>query len=68
MVRGAGGQLFYDPQKNAWLDEKITPVGVQGSGMAFYDPANNAHYYFRAGDSREKGVIWVYRYKKAPRK
>ena len=67
-IRQAGGMLFYDPAKGDWLNQTPKPaeaLKARGCCSAFYDPANNVHYYFRAGDSREKGVMWVYRYKRA---
>jgi len=30
---------------------------------SFYAPVLNAHYFHVAGDSRDNGVIWVYRHK-----
>jgi hypothetical protein len=67
-ARGLKGQFFYDPQQGKWLADEARPgegLAARGCCSAFYDPANNVHYYFRAGDSREKGVMWVYRYKAA---
>jgi hypothetical protein len=30
-----------------------------------YSPEANAHFLFVAGDSRDNGAMWVYRYKRA---
>ena len=34
----------------------------------FYSPELNAHFFHIAGDSRDDGTIWVYRYKKIAEK
>ena len=60
-VRGGGGLMFYDPAAAKWLDG--APKKGHGKS-AFYDPENNVHYYFEAGDSKDKGVMWVYRYRR----
>jgi hypothetical protein len=31
---------------------------------AFYDAGLNAHFVFAAGDSRDDGAVWAYRYRK----
>lgn len=67
-VRGLKGLFIYDAAAGKWLNEEVIPakgLAANATYSAFYDPANNVHYYLQAGDSREGGVIWVYRYKKA---
>jgi len=66
--RDRKGLNVYDPEKNEWVGKPRpfpTDRSWRGCVGAFYDPVLNVHYYFRAGDSREKGVMWVYRYKRA---
>ncbi len=66
------GMYIYDPAANAWLNDtpKAPPAGWLGefpSISAFYDPVNNAHYYYRATDSSDQRLkFWVYRYKAVP--
>ncbi len=61
------GIFVYDPQANAWADEPLTIPGKLGGDRnpknGFYDPGLNAIFLHSAGDSRDDGVIWVYRYK-----
>ena len=64
------GLFIYDPATNAWLNEqpKTPPAGWgKACVSAFYDPENNVHYYYDAGDSSTRGTFWVYRYKRAVR-
>ena len=65
-VRGIKKVLFYSPEKKKWLEDQT--IDTKAGGAAWYDPENNVHYYFSARDSREKGVIWVYRYKRKEEK
>jgi len=62
-IAAAKKLLFYSLEKNKWLAEQA--VEAKARGAAFYDPKHNVHYYFSAGDSRDKGVMWVYRHKRA---
>ncbi len=34
----------------------------------FYAPELNAHFFYIAHDSHDRGTLWVYRYKKAAEK
>jgi hypothetical protein len=60
------GVYIYDPVTNAWdsepleLPEKLRNEQVKNG---FYDPDRNVVFLHVAGDSRDDGVIWVYRYK-----
>jgi hypothetical protein len=64
------GLAIYDPKTNEWRKEiaPLPPKVPRGSWNSFYDPTLNVHVYHVAGDSRTNGVIWLYRYKKAPEK
>ena len=61
------GVYLYDPLANAWteepllLPEKLRNMQVKNG---FYDVELNAVFLHSAGDSRDDGVIWAYRYKK----
>jgi hypothetical protein len=61
------GVYAYDPEANSWaaeglpLPEKLRNTQVKNG---FYDPALNAYFIHAAGDSRDDGVIWAYRFKK----
>jgi hypothetical protein len=56
----------YDPVANAWaaephpLPEKLRNGQVKNG---FYHPGLNAVFLHSAGDSRDDGVFWAYRYK-----
>jgi hypothetical protein len=60
------GVYVYDPEANAWdetprpLPEKLRTEQVKNG---FYHPGLNAVFIHAAGDSRDDGVIWAYRYK-----
>ena len=63
------GVYVYDPEANAWVDEPL-PLpeklgGNRNPKNGFYSPDHNAVFLHVAGDSRDDGVIWVYRYKGA---
>jgi hypothetical protein len=66
------GLYVYDPKKNSWITEtvKVPPEMAKQrlQVSAFYDPVLNAHIYFGAGDSHDKGSMWAYRYKRAKKK
>ncbi len=60
------GIFVYDPETNIWLDEPKLAVKATGQCKnAFYDPELNVHVIHGAGDSRDDGTVWAYRYKKA---
>ena len=61
------GVFVYDPKSNSWAD----PIPFPADGPKFHFAANtffdrelNAYFCHAAGDSRDDGVMWVYRYKK----
>jgi hypothetical protein len=62
------GVYVYDPTANAWSTEALAvPEKLAGNDKpknGFYDPATNAVFIHSAGDSKDDGVIWVYRYKR----
>jgi len=60
------GILVYDPKTNSWAD----PLPFPADGPKFDFAANTCHdrelnVYFChvAGDSKDNGIVWVYRYK-----
>jgi hypothetical protein len=56
----------YDPETNAWTEEPLPlPEKLRNQQVknGFYDAALNSVFIHSAGDSRDDGVIWVYRYK-----
>jgi len=66
------GVFVFDPSTGAW-DEKSLPFPAKGPSLSlswngFYSPGLNAHFFHVAGDSRDDGTIWVYRYKRAEKK
>ena len=64
--RGAGIRI-YSPATNAWSQAASPPkLDWRYRQMnGFYAPALNAHYYHLAGDSRDDGILVVYRYRSA---
>jgi len=62
------GYFVYDPEANTWTTKpRLFPKEFlsRGNGKnSFYDPVLNVHYFHAAGDSRDNGVIWAYRYKR----
>ena len=61
----------YNPQTNSWADALTIPAdGPRWSFAAniCFDRELNAYFCHVAGDSEDNGVIWVYRYKRAPEK
>jgi hypothetical protein len=62
------GVYVYNPTANAWESEALPiPDKLAGDNRpknGFYDPALNAVVIHAAGDSRDDGVVWVYRYKR----
>ncbi|QVL32734.1 hypothetical protein KIH39_02095 [Telmatocola sphagniphila] len=67
--RGATTGIFvYDPKSNSWADpipfSANSPSKFQFAANTFYDMELNAYFCHVAGDSRDNGVMWVYRYQK----
>ena len=64
------GISAYSPATNTWTSVAdhlpgIWPDDYKGhASSGFYDPALNAHFFHVAGDSRDNGIILVYRYGK----
>lgn len=59
------GVWVYDPKANAWRKAAgELPAKWARCRSAFYHAGQNAHYVFAAGDSRDDGAAWVYRYGK----
>ena len=57
----------YDPKTNSWADPLPFPADgpkFQYAANTFYDRESNAYFCHVAGDSKDDGVMWVYRYKK----
>jgi hypothetical protein len=61
-----GGQTVYtyNPETDTWGSAGSIPGGFSNTNGTFYDSELNAHFVFTAGDSRDNGKIWVYRYKR----
>ncbi len=61
------GVFVYDPESAAWSDAPLPVPAEVGRRLncwsGFYSPELNAHFFHTAGDSRDDGVMWVYRYK-----
>jgi hypothetical protein len=56
----------YNPETQEWTAPKPLPAGMgRGCYHGFYSPEVNAHFIYIAGDSRDKGTMWVYRHKRA---
>lgn len=66
------GVFIYDPDENAWsVATRSFPAQwpekpSTGASSGYYDPVLNAHFFHVAADSRDNGVILVYRYKRRP--
>ncbi|MEX2140576.1 MAG: kelch repeat-containing protein [Pirellulales bacterium] len=60
------GVYVYDPETNAWADEPLDlPEKLGRNGQpknGFYDAQLGVVFLHTAGDSRDDGTIWVYRY------
>jgi Kelch motif protein len=64
--KNARGLYVYDPETAAWSDASLPlPAGFleRECGHGFYSPEVNAHFFYSAGDSDDRGVMWAYRYK-----
>lgn len=61
------GVYIYHPARNEWEMARAFEPAAPGAlcWTGFYDPETNAHYLHGAGDSRDNGTMWVYRYKRA---
>jgi hypothetical protein len=60
------GISVYDPEAGSFEAPLAIAAGVvNGCVHGFYSPEVNAHFIYTAGDSDDRGTIWVYRYKKA---
>jgi hypothetical protein len=61
------GVYVYDPNTNAWADEVLAVPEKLGHNRqaknGFYDPELNVVFLHSAGDSRDDGTIWVFRYR-----
>jgi hypothetical protein len=61
------GIYIYDPEANAWTEEPLElPKKLVNTQVknGFYDRELNAIFIHSAGDSRDDGTMWVYRYKR----
>ena len=61
------GIFVYDPKANSWADPVPFPADVpkfHNAANTFFDRELNAYFCHVAGDSKDDGVMWVYRYKK----
>lgn len=61
------GVFVYDPKSNSWADPIPFPADrpkFQFAANTFFDREWNAYFCLAAGDSKDDGVLWVYRYKK----
>ena len=51
------------------MNDLIPHTRVDGTilldGQNIYSPEVNAHFFYLAGDSDDRGTMWAYRYKKA---
>jgi RNA polymerase sigma factor (sigma-70 family) len=56
----------YDPEANSWsrLPSSRPDIGTS-FGSGFYDPALNAYFCYFAMGGDDRGIMFVYRYKKA---
>jgi hypothetical protein len=61
------GVYVYDPAGNSWGERALAVPDKLGRDRqvknGFYDPELNAVFVHTAGDSRDRGAIWVYRFK-----
>jgi len=63
----ATGIYAYNPKTNSWADPVPFPANgpkFQYAANTFFDRELNAYFCHVAGDSKDDGVMWVYRYKK----
>jgi len=62
----AKGVHIYDPETNAWttVTTSLPDAGRRHAHSGFYDSWLNVHVVFAAGDSRDNGLVRVYRYRR----
>jgi hypothetical protein len=62
------GVYAYDPKTNTWGEPLPIPAevvkSIRNGNYGCYDPELNVYFCHFAGDSRDDGTMWVYRYKK----
>ena len=61
------GVYVYNPKSNSWADPIPFPADgpkFQYAANTFFDRELNAYFCHVAGDSKDDGIMWVYRYKK----
>jgi hypothetical protein len=61
------GVFVYDPKTNSWANPIPFPADgpkFQFAANTFFDRELNAYFFHVAGDSKDDGIMWVYRYKK----
>jgi len=64
--RKSRGISSYDPGTGSWEAPAPIPDAVfSGCVNGFYSPEVNAHFFYVAGDSNDRGTMWAYRYKRA---
>ncbi len=65
------GVFVFDPATGAWAENPLAlPDKLKDSRECWhgcYAPELNAHFFYLAHDSSDRGTMWVYRYKKATR-
>jgi hypothetical protein len=69
-------RYVYDPAANSWtadplpFPKELAAMNARGGLCynALCSPELNAHFIHCAGDSHDKGTMWVYRYKRAKKK
>lgn len=61
------GIYVYDPEANAWQEEKLAIPGKLGGNRqpknGFYDAELGVLFVHTAGDSEDNSEMWVYRYR-----
>ena len=65
---GKGGVSAYDPETGAWESPPPPPAAFladQGCVHGFYSAEVNAHFFYLAGDSDDRGTMWAYRFKRS---
>jgi len=63
-----GAVCVFDPDTGMWSEAPLpVPAKVVSSGECwngFYSPELNAHFFYIAGDSEDRGTMWAYRHNK----
>lgn len=63
--KGAKYVATYNPETEEWTPKVAMPKEMgRGCWHGFYSPEVNAHFIYIAGDSSDKGTMWVYRHKR----